>query len=53
MSRHNMACYDDSCPPDETRRVEISPFALNLGEHTVMGSDSGEVLYRFFVMGED
>ena len=48
-----MACYDDSCPPDETRSVEISAFALNIGEHTVIAEDTGEALYRFFVVGED
>lgn len=46
-------CYDDSCPPDETRILHIPPFTLDLGEHIVHARETGEELYRFYVVGED
>jgi hypothetical protein len=48
-----MACYDDSCPPFDTRRLHISAFALTLGEHVIYDSVTGSVLGRFYITGED
>ena len=48
-----MACYDDSCPDVELKRLHISAFALGLGEHVIYDSVTGTLLGRFYIWGED
>lgn len=47
------ACDAVPCPPYDYRTLRISPFALNLGEHTVYDNTTGEALFTFYVTGED
>lgn len=48
-----MECDMAGCPPEEYRTLHIPPSVLGLGEHIVYDSYTREVLYRFYIVGED